>query len=237
MQTTLGLLLGVILGAILALGSCAGINTGPIEDIAEGFGIDPVEVPLDEIVEGVDTDAIIEELSQVGPVDARDALDMLEAYGVLDELSEEEYEAVDAVVPDWVVVDDAQQAAEGAGFDAFLAPEGFELSLGEPFAVTYSYMDGVAQAAYDYPASRVTVRKAFADAGDPASLYAGYPLEWGEGTDGASITCYGRVDGQACKTLVVVGDYIYSIVAEGLGGDDAFGLGEEDLAKVVSALR
>ena len=41
-----GGLLGIILGLVLALGSCTGIDTTPIEDLADDLGVEPIEIPV-----------------------------------------------------------------------------------------------------------------------------------------------------------------------------------------------
>ena len=42
-------LLGIILGLVLSLGSCAGIDTTPIEDLADGLGVEPIAIPLGDM--------------------------------------------------------------------------------------------------------------------------------------------------------------------------------------------
>ena len=52
--------------------------------------------------------------------------------------------------------------------------------------------------------------------------------------DGIEVICYGNREGEATKTLWKDGDYCYSVVAIGAGGDSDFGLSPEDLAIIVS---
>ena len=139
----------------------------------------------------------------------------------------------------WSDAASAEEAAKGAGLDAFPLPEGAVADLGEPIAIIYSYMDGMAQARYEFPASAVTVRTAKIAEGDLFDIsgdYNTYANEWTEYIDNIPIACAGNREGDSTKTYWGDGDIAHSLVAEGLGGDENFGLNVERLTAFVEAM-
>ena len=139
----------------------------------------------------------------------------------------------------WSEAASAEEAAKGAGLDSFALPEGAIADMGEPFAITYRYMDGMAEARYEFPASAVTARTAkIAEGGsfDISGDYNTYANEWTETIANAPIACAGNREGESTKTYWGEGDVAHSLVAEGLGGDANFGLTTERLTVFVEAM-
>jgi len=139
----------------------------------------------------------------------------------------------------WSDATSAEEAAKGAGLEAFPLPEGEIADLGEPIDITYRYMDGMAEARYEFPASAVTVRTAkiapddlFDISGDNNT----YANEWTEDIANTPIACAGNRKGESTKTYWGADGEAHSIVAEGLGGDDDFGLTLERLTVFVEAM-
>lgn len=140
----------------------------------------------------------------------------------------------------WQEAASAEEAAKGAGIESFALPEGAIADLGEPFAITYRYMDGMAEARYEFPASAVTVRTAKIVEGDSFDIsgdYNTYAHEWTENIGGVQVACAGNREGDSTKTYWGEGDVAHSLVAEGLGGDVDFGLNTERLTVFVEAMK
>jgi len=134
----------------------------------------------------------------------------------------------------------AEEAARGAGLEAFPLPEGEIADLGAPFEVTYSYMDGMAQARYEFGASAVTVRTGKPAEGgqfDISGDYNTYAHEWTENIGDVPVACAGNREGDSTKTYWGEDTIAHSIVAEGLGGDTDFGLNVERLTVFVEAMK
>ena len=140
----------------------------------------------------------------------------------------------------WSEADTPEAAAEGAGVESFLIPEGAEIGLGTVDVTSYRYMDGIAEAVIEYPAAQVTVRKGLASAtdeeGDISGDYNEYANTWTQNINGIEVTCSGNREGDATKTIWQSGDYLYSIIAEGLGGDTDYGLSADDLVTLAGGI-
>lgn len=139
----------------------------------------------------------------------------------------------------WTDAASAEEAAKGAGLDAFPLPEGEIADLGEPFEITYSYMDGMAQARYEFPASAVVVRTAKIAPGDSFDIsgdYNTYAHEWTEAIGDVSVACAGNREGESTKTYWGEEELAHSLSAEGLGGDMDFGLNVDRLTVFVEAM-
>ena len=54
---------------------------------------------------------------------------------------------------------------------------------------------------------------------------------------GVDVTCSGNREGEATKTIWTAGDYSFCILVQGLGGDDDYGLGADDLAILVGGIQ
>ena len=116
--------------------------------------------------------------------------------------------------------------------------EGLTLTIGDETARTYSAMEGVAQAAIEYPAAAIEVRKGTAaEDGDISGDYNAYANTWTQNIKGLEVTCFGNREGEASKTIWESGGVFYSIVAQGLGGDADFGLNADDLNSVINGLQ
>ena len=140
----------------------------------------------------------------------------------------------------WSDVGSAEEAAKGAGIDSFVIAEDLGLDLGENFERTYRCMEGIAEARLEFAASALTVRKgtaAVAENGDISGDYNKYANTWTQDVGGIKVTCAGNRKGEATKAIWSVGDMYYSMNAEGLGGDEDFGLIEERLTKLVNGVQ
>ena len=141
----------------------------------------------------------------------------------------------------WSDVASAEEAAKTAGFDSFVIPEGEELSLGKIENVKYRAMNGMAEAVIEFPASQITVRKGNPELEiaehDISGDYNQYKNNWELTVGDYKVYCSGNRDGDSTKTVWNGGDYDYAVLAEGLGGDEDFGLGEEDLTVLVNGTK
>ena len=138
----------------------------------------------------------------------------------------------------WSDVGSAEEAAKGAGIDSFVIAEDPGLDLGQLFERTYRCMDGIAEARLEFPASALTVRKGTkAEEGDISGDYTEYANTWTQDVNGIEVTCFGNREGDAAKSIWTVDNMYFSIVAEGLGGDQDFGLNAERLTAMVSSIQ
>ena len=138
----------------------------------------------------------------------------------------------------WSDVESAEEAAKGAGIDSFVIADNPGLDLGQLFEKTYRCMDGIAEARLEYPASALTVRKGtYAEEGDISGDYTEYANTWTQDVNGIEVTCFGNREGDAAKSIWTVDNMYFSIVAEGLGGDEDFGLNAERLTAMVNSIQ
>jgi hypothetical protein len=138
----------------------------------------------------------------------------------------------------WSDVGSAEEAAKGAGIDSFVIAEDPGLDLGELFERTYRCMDGIAEARLEFPASALTVRKGTnAEEGDISGDYTEYANTWTQDVNGIEVTCFGNREGDAAKSIWTVDNMYFSIVDEGLGGDQDFGLNAERLTAMVNSIQ
>ena len=138
----------------------------------------------------------------------------------------------------WSDVESAEEAAKGAGIDSFVIAEDPGLDLGQLFERTYRCMDGIAEARLEFPASALTVRKGtIAEEGDSSGDYTESATTWTQDVNGIEVTCFGNREGDATKSIWTVDNMYFSIVAEGLGGDQDFGLNAERLTAMVSSIQ
>ena len=145
---------------------------------------------------------------------ATEAEDTVEKTGTADEENT-------GLANPWTDVGSSEEAAKGAGIDSFVIAE-------DP---------GIAEARLEYPASALTVRKGTnAEDGDISGDYTEYAETWTQDVDGIEVTCFGNWEGDASKSIWNVDGMYYSIVAEGLGGDDDFGLNAERLTEMVRCI-
>jgi hypothetical protein len=147
-------------------------------------------------------------------------------------------EVITGLANPWSDVASAEEAAKGAGIDSFVIAEDPGLDLGQLFERTYRCMDGIAEARLEFPASALTVRKGtIAEEGDISGDYTEYANTWTQDVNGIEVTCFGNREGDATKSIWTVDNMHFSIVAEGLGGDEDFGLNAERLTAMVSSIQ
>jgi hypothetical protein len=147
-------------------------------------------------------------------------------------------EVITGLANPWSDVASAEEAAKGAGIDSFVIAEDPGLDLGQLFERTYRCMDGIAEARLEYPASALTVRKGTkAEEGDISGDYTEYANTWTQDVNGIEVTCFGNREGDAAKSIWTIDNMYFSIVAEGLGGDQDFGLNAERLTAMVSNIQ
>ncbi|MBQ3280826.1 MAG: hypothetical protein IJH41_00305 [Eubacterium sp.] len=157
-----------------------------------------------------------------------------------EEPAQEEEPAVGMPNP-WSDVATAEEAAEGAGVETFECA-GIETSLGTTEPEVYRWMKGLAEAQFPIAAVDMTIRKgtdALTDVaeGDISGDYNEYKYTWTQDVDGTEVTCSGNRKGESTKTLWSKNGYYYSISAFGAGGDDDFGLSEDDVKALVSGVK
>ena len=142
----------------------------------------------------------------------------------------------------WSDVDSAEAAAEGAGLDTFMVPDGeAEISLGEVKVTQYRCMKGMAEAVVEFPAVEMTIRKGDKSGemaeGDISGDYSEYKYDWTQNIKGLEVKCFGNRDGEATKTIWSVDDMDYSITVQGLGGDEDYGLPVDDLNSLINGIQ
>lgn len=134
----------------------------------------------------------------------------------------------------WKEVSSAEEAAAVAALDGFSDGAGNIARLDGEYYVDYSAMAGLAEASIEYPACEVTVRKGVPIEGDDVSGdHNDYAYTWTVQVGDVTLSCAGNREGESQKTTWSANGYDYAITTLGLGGDDAFGLFEEDLAAMV----
>lgn len=140
------------------------------------------------------------------------------------------------MVNPWSEFDTAEKAAENAKLEVFKLAD-TEISLGKLNVSVYRSMEGMIELIVEFPASRMTLRKAvYVGDGDASGVYTTYKNTWTQTVDGVELNCEGNREGAAAKTTWVNGNFMYSIFVEPGGGEDDFGLTADDLAAVVRAI-
>ena len=142
----------------------------------------------------------------------------------------------------WSDVDSAEAAAEGAGLDTFMVPDGeAEISLGEVKVTQYRCMKGMAEAVVEFPAVEMTIRKGDKSGemaeGDISGDYSEYKYDWTQNIKGLEVKCFGNREGEATKTIWSIEDMDYSITVQGLGGDEDYGLSPDDLNSLINGIQ
>lgn len=133
----------------------------------------------------------------------------------------------------WSDAASAAEAAQGAGLNGFSVPsDGVTLTVGQVGDLTFSCMDGMAQARATAGDTEITIRKAvYAGDGDISGDYNVYEVEWLLTLEGVSVNCAGHSQNAANKALWVVGDYAYCILAQGEG------LSPDDVNSLINAIQ
>ena len=141
----------------------------------------------------------------------------------------------------WTECETAEEAAEGANVESFNV-EDIDISLTPAGPYTYRYMKGMAESEFPASAVEMTVRKAdsgqvdFGDS-DCSGDYNDYKHYWTIDVDGIEVWCYGNRKGESTKTVWNGEKYSFAVLAYGAGGDDDYGLPEEDVISVVKTLK
>lgn len=158
------------------------------------------------------------------------------ATGTASQDSSEEELEVNMANP-WSEATTADEAGVGAFEDAFEVPD--DLGLGDIawFAPRFRYMEGIAEADYEGGAVEAWVRKGKGLSGsDLHGVYTEFELTWTEDVDGMTVSCSGHEEGIANLLEWSDGDYGYTVYLIGLGGEN-YGVHEEDIADLVSAIK
>ncbi|MDO4804862.1 MAG: hypothetical protein Q4A32_08590 [Lachnospiraceae bacterium] len=143
----------------------------------------------------------------------------------------------------WTKTDSAEAAAKAAGLDGFELPMDAETDLGKVADskdyMHFRYLDNTVQADFPMAAVDMVVRKSTKDyATDETNMgRQQYKYEWTQDVNGIEATCFGNREGDATKTVWKNGNYGYCILATGAGGDDDFGLSENDVAVWVEGVK
>ena len=140
----------------------------------------------------------------------------------------------------WTKASSAAEAAQGAGFEEFVLPDpDTQLQNGPTGAWTIKYEQARIEARGYSGAADLTVMKGvYAGNGDISGIDRSYPYEWTCDIDGMEVRCAGSTEGRASKTVWISGNYSYCILVHGQGDMyDTFGLGEDDIATLVSIIR
>ena len=161
----------------------------------------------------------------------------------------------------WSESADAQQAAEGAGFESFVVPDQFGLGAGTLALQQCRFMSGLAEADAtltlpdaDQACSRIVIRKGAAEAAekgltadgnadvegaapDISGDYTEYAHSWVQVVDNIEVVCFGDQEGQARKMIWCIDGIPFSIVIYPFEGEEALGFAIEDVALLVSNIK
>ena len=139
----------------------------------------------------------------------------------------------------WTEAKTAEEAAKGAGLDMFEYGDGSEISLGKLQTEKIEYMDGICRADIPVAAVDIKIYKGLAkeNDGDVSFDENKYKREWTQNIKGLEVQCFGNRSAEATKVIWTVDDYSYAITADGMGGDDDFGLSPDDVSSIVNAIQ
>ena len=137
----------------------------------------------------------------------------------------------------WSDVASAEEAAAGAGVGTFEVADNLGVSDMTLFDPQYRCMEGIAEVDLQGGAFQVTVHKGAGFSGqDLSGDYTEYPLEWTQDCDGVEVSCRGYEEGMAAAFDWTVGDASYSVMLEGLGGEE-MAVDAEDVATIVASVK
>jgi hypothetical protein len=138
----------------------------------------------------------------------------------------------------WSDAASAGEAAEGAGLDSLVLPTVLELREMEFANPSFSCMEGIAQANYEAGAAALVVRKGAADTAveELSGDYSEYERAWVQDCNGIEVQCFGNVEGEAIRIGWQTAMGTYSVMMQGLGGDE-IGLTAGDVVTVVESIR
>lgn len=151
----------------------------------------------------------------------------------------------------WTTVKTADEAAKGAGLDAFAAPSAdTELSIGKLNSSGWEFMyaKDIAEANGGAGAAAIVVRKSKAVGDNTAELsdytknwsdLAGmaYAHKWEQKVGDTEVTCFGNVEEKASKMIWDQDGCGYSVLVLGQGDNwSDFGIEEDDVNTLVAAV-
>ena len=140
--------------------------------------------------------------------------------------------------PAWKEVATAEEAAEGAGLGSFNVPEGIKTTMGTIVPLSYSYIDGAADADISVDNVDLHFRKGLVSGYDDVSFDKTiYFHDWTREVGGTVVKCYGNRDGEAIKTVWTDGKYVYALLVNGAGEDQDYGLLVPDVEALVNAVK
>lgn len=149
-------------------------------------------------------------------------------------------EAMAGMPNPWSEAGSATEAATGAGLaSGFVVPDEVVVRRIDFDGPVFQFMDGIAEARYEAPASQVIIRKGKVDPslGSLAGDYNDYEASWTvDLEDGVTLACSGHAKGEAILAEWTVGDDSYSVACYGLGGEDV-PMTEAELTGIARAVR
>ena len=149
-------------------------------------------------------------------------------------------ESADGMANPWSEVQTAEDAAEGAGVGYFLLPEnGTEMDGGRVDWSGFQYMEHLAEADGYIGTAELTVRKGLKQESDDVSGdYTEYLFEWEQEAGDFTARCFGNEEGKMMKAVWLSDNFSYSIMVRGQGDIyDTYGIGEEDVVALISAIQ
>jgi hypothetical protein len=110
--------------------------------------------------------------------------------------------------------------------------------MGTVVPLSYSYIDGVADADISVDNVDLHFRKGLASEYDDVSFEKTiYFHDWTREVGGTPVKCYGNRDGEATKTVWTDGKYVYALLVNGAGEDEDYGLLVPDVEALVDAVK
>lgn len=143
----------------------------------------------------------------------------------------------------WEKTNTAEDAAKKAGLNEFVLPLDAETDLGNVADsinyMNFRYQKNTVQADFPIAAVEMVIRKSQKTyaAEEISSGSKQFRYSWTQDVNDTVVTCFGSREGDASKIVWTAYDYGYCILATGAGGDDNFGLSENDVAIWVQGIR
>lgn len=137
----------------------------------------------------------------------------------------------------WTTAKSADEAAKGAGIDNFGVMDKIKINDTDFANPTFSYTDGVAQAAYETGATALFVRKAEGEHKAPITDRdkTDFAESWSQDYNGIDVTCYGASADSATVVTWADGTDSYGVTFQGLGGEEV-GMTSDEVAAVVKGV-
>ena len=145
-------------------------------------------------------------------------------------------EAMDWI--DWDEKETAEAAAEDCNFEEFMAAEGVNISIGSIWPKSYKSCGIGTRADVSIGDVSIIILKAWAVGDDDFFVYCdSYPYKTIFDVDGKKVVFYGDKIGEFSKAVWDVDDIEYKILIFKSDRNESFGLDEEDIRKIVSAVK